>query len=86
VFLAEDTHCRGLQGFVTEAVGAVANWLLNKPNIQRVRTAVDVEHVAIQRVLEKMGFQNEGLLRSWAVLSAFGAHARDAVPYSLVKV
>jgi ribosomal-protein-alanine N-acetyltransferase len=74
------------QGFATEAVGAVANWLLNKPSIQRVWTAVDVEHVATQRVLEKIGFQSEGLLRSWAVLPAFGAQARDAVPYSLVKV
>jgi ribosomal-protein-alanine N-acetyltransferase len=74
------------QGFATEVVGAVANWLLNKPSIQRVWTAVDVEHVATQRVLEKIGFQSEGLLRSWAVLPAFGAQARDAVPYALVKV
>jgi ribosomal-protein-alanine N-acetyltransferase len=74
------------QGCATEAVAAVANWLLNMPSIQRVWTAVDVEHVASRRVLEKLGFQSEGLLRSWAVLPAFGVEARDAVPYSLVKV
>jgi ribosomal-protein-alanine N-acetyltransferase len=73
------------QGFATEAVAAVANWLLNKPTIQRVWTAVDVEHIATRRVLEKIGFQSEGQLRSWAVLPAFGSQARDAVPYSRVK-
>jgi ribosomal-protein-alanine N-acetyltransferase len=73
------------QGFATEAVAAVTNWLLCNSNIQRVWTAVDVEHVASRCVLEKLGFQCEGLLRSWAVLPAFGELARDAVPYSLVK-
>jgi RimJ/RimL family protein N-acetyltransferase len=58
---------------------------LNKPTIQRVWTAVDVEHIATRRVLEKIGFQSEGLLRSWAVLPAFRSQARDAVPYSRVK-
>jgi ribosomal-protein-alanine N-acetyltransferase len=74
------------QGFATEAVAAATNWLLSIPNIQRVWTAVDVEHLATRRVLEKLGFQSEGLLRSWMILPAFGSLARDAVPYSRIKV
>jgi ribosomal-protein-alanine N-acetyltransferase len=74
------------QGFATEAVAAVTTWLLNQSTVQRLWTAVDVEHTATRRVLEKVGFQSEGLLRSWAVLPTFGAQARDAVPYSRIKV
>lgn len=80
--MAVDHH---RQGFATEAVAALTHWLLEIPHIQRVWTAVDVEHTATRRVLEKIGFLSEGLLRSWAILPAFGAQARDAVPYSLVK-
>lgn len=61
------------QGFATEAAAAVTYWLLSSPPIQRVWTAVDVELVASRRVLEKLGFHCEGILRAWAVLPAFGA-------------
>jgi ribosomal-protein-alanine N-acetyltransferase len=76
--------CRG-QGFASEACDTATKWLLSQNLIQKVWTAVDIEHVATQRVLEKAGFQKGEILRNWAVLPAFGSQARDAIAYSKSK-
>lgn len=68
-------------GYATEAVVTTTHWMLNQ-GLQRVWTAVDLEHVASQRVLEKAGYGREGVLRRWATLPTFGAEARDAIAYS----
>ena len=73
------------QGMASEACETAANWLLEQDYIQKVWTAVDTDHAATQRVLEKAGFVKEGLLKNWAVLPAFGEEARDAVAYSKIK-
>jgi ribosomal-protein-alanine N-acetyltransferase len=73
------------QGFASEACDAATKWLLSQNVIQKVWTAVDIEHVATQRVLENAGFQKDGILRNWAVLPAFGPQARDAIAYSKSK-
>jgi ribosomal-protein-alanine N-acetyltransferase len=70
------------QGYASEAVQIATDWLIAQPSIQRIWTAVDKEHHATQKVLMKNGFQSEGVLRSWAVLPAFGLSARDAIAYS----
>lgn len=71
------------KGYATEAVVAATDWMLAQ-GLQRVWTAVDVEHLASRRVLDKAGYMREGVLRNWAVLPAFGSQARDAVAYSRV--
>ena len=73
-------------GYATEAGAAVINWLLSNPAVQRVWTAIDTEHHASRRVLEKLGFQSEGVLRQWAVLPQISEFARDAVSYSRVRI
>jgi ribosomal-protein-alanine N-acetyltransferase len=72
-------------GFATEACGLAVSWLLGQRSIQRVTTAVDLEHTATQRVLENAGFQKGEILKNWSVLPAFGPQARDAVSYSKTK-
>ena len=73
------------RGYATEAGAAVTDWLFSNASIQRIWTAVDTEHRASRRVLEKLRFQPEGVLRQWAVLPEFGTQARDAVSYSRTR-
>lgn len=49
-------------GFATEAVGAVVDALL-AGGVHRVEAGVDPENVASRRLLERLGFEREGLAR-----------------------
>ena len=51
-------------GVMTEAVSLTVAYLFASKTIDRVQAAVIVENVASRRVLEKVGFQKEGVLRS----------------------
>lgn len=72
------------QGLITEAGHSVVNWLMTQPKLQRIWTVCDVEHSQSIKVLEKLEFKNEGILRNWLVLPAFGAHARDCYTFSRI--
>ena len=52
-------------GYMTEVVAAVAEWALQQPGIHRVWAYVHVDNKASQRVLEKAGMVNEGILHRW---------------------
>lgn len=69
------------QGYASEACGLVTKWILDCDQIECVRTAVDLEHLATQKVLEKNGFRKEGLLKNHLVLPSFGPEPRDAISY-----
>lgn len=69
------------QGYASEACGLATNWILDCNQIECVRTAVDLEHLATQKVLEKNGFRKEGLLKNHLVLPSFGPEPRDAISY-----
>ncbi len=73
------------RGFASEACEIATKWLLEHKSTQRVWTAVDIDHIATQRVLENAGYQRDEILRNWSVLPAFGQGARDAVSYSKAK-
>ncbi len=45
------------QGYMTEMVGGLVNWVSQQPNVQRVVADTDAENVASQKVLEKNGFR-----------------------------
>lgn len=45
------------QGYMTEMVGGLINWVSQQPGVQRVVADTDTENVASQKVLEKNGFQ-----------------------------
>ena len=74
------------KGLASEAVRLAADWLISQAGVSRAWTAVDCDHIATQRVLQKAGFEEEGRLKDWLVLPAFdGGGMRDAVRYGRVK-
>lgn len=73
------------QGYMTEALRAVSDWALAQPGVHRVWAECDVENVGSARVMEKAGFEREGVLRRWAVFPNRGDVPRDVVRYSRVR-
>jgi RimJ/RimL family protein N-acetyltransferase len=47
---------RQRQGYMTEMVAGLVEWVLQQPDVLRVTADTNVENVASQRVLEKNGF------------------------------
>jgi [ribosomal protein S5]-alanine N-acetyltransferase len=72
------------RGFATRAVEALVDRLEADTSIFRIWATCALDNPASTRVLEKCGFQREGILKSWVVYPALGAHASDN--YSYVKV
>ncbi|XP_021290353.1 uncharacterized protein LOC110421174 [Herrania umbratica] len=71
------------KGIATRAVKMVAKTIFVEwPHLQRLEALVDVENVGSQRVLEKAGFQKEGVLRKYFILKG---RVRDRVMFSLVS-
>lgn len=69
-------------GYMPEAVRAVADWALGEPSVMRVSAYCDVDNAASQRVLEKAGFSPEGVLHRFADVPNESAEPRDAVMYA----
>jgi RimJ/RimL family protein N-acetyltransferase len=65
----------------SRAVGLLARWALVDAGLARVEALVVPENAASQRVLERVGFQREGQLRSYLV---FDGRRADAFIYSLL--
>jgi RimJ/RimL family protein N-acetyltransferase len=74
------TDARG-QGYATEALAAVARWLLTEAGIQRAWLSANTDNTASIRVAEKAGFRREGTLRR-AGLEDDGLH--DLAVFSLL--
>lgn len=71
------------QGIATNAVKmAVTQVFKDLPHLLRLQAFTDVENKASQRVLEKVGFQKEGLLRKYAYIKG---NLKDLVIYSLLS-
>ena len=51
------------KGYCTEAVQLAVDYLFMSKNIVRIQAGTLTENVASQRVLEKSGFQREGIIR-----------------------
>ena len=73
------------QGYMAEAVDAVAAWFLSQPTVERVWATCDVENVSSARVLTKAGFELEGTLRRWDAHPNLGEKRRDALCYSRIR-
>ncbi|OIV94991.1 hypothetical protein TanjilG_22188 [Lupinus angustifolius] len=70
------------KGIVTQAVRlAVKAAFTEFPYLERVEALVDVENVGSQRVLEKAGFQREGVLRKYLFIKE---KTRDIVMFSVI--
>ncbi|KAM0992237.1 hypothetical protein ACFX13_010684 [Malus domestica] len=75
-------RCWG-QGITTKAVKiALSQVFKDYPDLVRLQSFVAVENKASQRVLEKVGFQREGVLRKYLYLKG---DIKDMVVYSFLS-
>jgi RimJ/RimL family protein N-acetyltransferase len=72
-------------GYMPEATRAIIEWAFQQPTIYRVYATTDVENVASQRVLEKVGMQREGLLKKYIVHPNISDIPRDSYMYAITK-
>ncbi|CAL4918262.1 unnamed protein product [Urochloa decumbens] len=80
--LARDHWGRGIAAVaISMVVGRVFDDL---PALERLEAVTGVDNVRSQRVLEKAGFQREGLLRRY-IAGRGGGRAKDAVIYSFLS-
>ena len=70
------------KGYGTEAATILVDYLFLTKNIVRIQADANVENAASRRVLEKVGFTQEGVLRK--VFFVQGAW-QDAVLYSIMR-
>lgn len=70
-------------GYGTEAVGLLTTWLFESSKAERVQASTDVKNVAMRAVLERLGFQFEGVMRGYAAASA-GPRIDGAI-YAVLK-
>lgn len=78
-------HAYWGKGFITEATRAIIEWAFQQPSIYRVYATTDVENVASQRVLEKVGMQCEGILRKYLIHPNISDVPRDSYMYAIIK-
>jgi RimJ/RimL family protein N-acetyltransferase len=69
------------RGYATEALAAVARWVLTEGGMQRAWLSINTGNAASARVAQKAGFRREGTLRR-AARGDDGLH--DVVVYSLL--
>ena len=72
------------RGIATLAVASLVEQLETAPGIERIWATCALDNPASTRVLEKCGFEREGILRNWVVYPALGDRAVDN--YSYVRV
>ncbi|KAF8392396.1 hypothetical protein HHK36_022738 [Tetracentron sinense] len=71
------------QGIATKAVKLVASSIFSDwPHLERLEALVDVANPASQRILEKLGFQKEGVLRKFYIKNE---RTIDVVMYSFLS-
>jgi [ribosomal protein S5]-alanine N-acetyltransferase len=69
-------------GYATEAVRAMLNWAYESLDLNRVEAELDTRNAASARVLEKLGFEREGLRREDCIVSG---EVSDSWIYGLLK-
>lgn len=75
------------RGIMTEAIRTMAGYIFNKAGMNRIQATTEIENAASVRVLEKLGFREEGLLREWGFwkgtfrdVRCFSLLRKDAIP------
>lgn len=69
-------------GYATEAVRAMLQWAYGVLDLNRVEAELDTRNAASARVLEKLGFEREGLRREDCIVSG---EVSDSWIYGLLK-
>jgi RimJ/RimL family protein N-acetyltransferase len=70
------------KGYATEAVRAMLQWAYGALDLNRVEAELDTRNAASARVLEKLGFEREGLRREDCVVSG---EVSDSWIYGLLR-
>jgi RimJ/RimL family protein N-acetyltransferase len=70
------------KGYATEAVRAMLLWAYDTLDLNRVEAELDTRNAASARVLEKLGFQREGLRREDCVVCG---EVSDSWIYGLLR-
>lgn len=71
------------KGIAARAVKLVANIIFKEwKHLERLEAYVDVDNAGSMRVMEKAGFQREGVLRKYFILKG---RTRDMVIFSLLS-
>jgi RimJ/RimL family protein N-acetyltransferase len=73
------------RGYTPEALAGVCHAALEDPRIFRVQALCDEENTRSSRVMEKVGMQYEGRLRSYGHHPNASDLPRDCLMYSLVR-
>ena len=73
------------QGYMSEAVGAIADWAFSEPGIFRVWAVCDVANEASAQLLTRNGFRLEGLLRRWSNHPNVSDVPRDCYCYARTR-
>lgn len=73
------------KGYMPEAVKLLINWALRQNNIYRVWAVCDFENNSSARVMEKVGMQQEGVLKRWLIHPNIDPQSRDCLCYSVYK-
>jgi ribosomal-protein-alanine N-acetyltransferase len=60
-------------------------WIFTHPKIWRVWAYCHPDNVAVQRVLERMGAEREGILRRFAIFPNLSEIPQDVYVYSIVR-
>lgn len=81
-YVVHEPHSR--RGIATEAVRQVVAIIEAMPNISRIWASCALWNVASARVLEKAGFEREGVLRNWVTYPARGGKAVDNYVYARI--
>ena len=59
------------KGYGTEALTAMTDFCFEHTELQRLWTEVDVRNIASQRMLEKCGYRQEGMIRQGKMVSTW---------------
>jgi len=70
------------KGYITETLKAIIDFGFFSMEINRIEAEVMQENASSERVLEKLGFVREGVLRSWML---WNNQYYDMTIYSLLK-
>ena len=69
-------------GYATEAARGLLQWAFNSLKLNRVQAETDTRNAASARVLEKLGFVREGMLREDCVVNG---EVSDSWVYGLIR-
>jgi len=71
------------RGFGAEAVELVTTWLFETGKAERVQASTDAGNTAMRAVLERLGFQLEGVMRGYGAMS--NGTRIDGAMYAVLK-